>query len=847
MSTIVTDISPAFNNGIFHAIAAHIISHQEINKQQQTIDYLLQASSNHISDLFSNEQEFDAFFQLVQTYKESKFEGDPQQGEAYERILLLGQLLRLHLAQLLREQPPALKRLEDMFVRMVAAFVAEKAETQCLDKDIIRRMMKTEIGLLAKAGEYFLTESRHEHDRLDESLIRAYWQRQGYKNYIDSLIKDDALISYFDIVPLVDDLQIPLAVHLYDHMADSNVGQPLLAVDDTAASEAYPTLTLLLDKGQLYHAILPDIDFNHRLIADVAFYKSERDQIATWSIYNVAVKQGIAMNRKALFLSGRLAPHERSTSGVQLMVHRVINLLTEHGQKPANLQKGVLPMLNMEHLKIRPTQGGRYLAMEELADVSQLLTDLMALLSKPLPERRIGNKPTNHYLANFCYLYKRSAVYQTVPFGVYPRAHRGHFLNERAQLLRQKLLALEPHEQYQPMIEEMEQQLQDDEVLLYDSLVKGFALAHVFLTAEPRVKRLVAKNIWAIANDMDRAADSGHNELHNRSDRSLAKALRQLLYRCGYGEGLTVLLGDLEQAFLQGQLSQEQKSSIMTKCFPVNRDLHIVDELLAKEAAAQVQLHQRQQYQTSIQKLSQLITQLPSYSDQPHLGAIIRELDRTQLPLETNIEIRATLYVLLASVSYTARLNAVNHLQALATSLNQYPNQAYKQLGAVLSAYLIITGSLLLALTSSIGLPVALVAIGALAAALTYTMKNQSPLTFFINQHIQQEVSLHEDGLAILADITNEPKSSWQKLRQPNVYQRTFNSRQQLDAFLEGSGLLERLAAHSTIQHQLSYHPETKSHVLLLTGADNEQLQALYAAIANPLQNTAAIPQSACF
>lgn len=332
------NVSAAFKNCAFHAIATYLLAHNKSLPEE-----LFQASKGSAGKLatyFSSEQAFNAWFEHIREWKKKTQPelADAQQGEMFEKILLLGICFRQLLAELLRIEPEAVAVEEDRralsqsiqahtqehFLKMVNRILEVVAEG-CPPDYAIALNKEDAYGALCSATEPFLKQLTSDPTKpgADKAIKDAtnYWQGEGCKAYADYLGQEDHLISYIDILPLCHFLGLSLHVYDYQPASQASKGR-LIFSEEERAGEAF---TVVLDTDAAhYHVVVPEHnEVGQRLVTDTQIYERSVNDASTLEEPSTADKQRYAAARSLLFVGALLSAAEQEKSQMDTLLARL--------------------------------------------------------------------------------------------------------------------------------------------------------------------------------------------------------------------------------------------------------------------------------------------------------------------------------------------------------------------------------------------------------------------------------------------------------------------------------------------------------------------------------------------
>lgn len=309
----LVDVSAAFKNCAFHGIASHLLAYSEVTAELGILEQLFNRPKGEsaLTDLFGNAQAFEEFILRIRANKKKNFQGNELEGEAFEKVLIIGMALRNYLKQILLSDKQVRENLQIQFITMVQE---AKSNIQSLGYEFFMdSIAQTENGVMAEASKPIFT--RKDLDTLSDEDLAHLWQSSYADAYANKIGELDVTISYRDIAPLCQKLRLPLTVFAYVPTNERARGRILAAqaLDEESTDEKkYEPLTLLLHEGEAhYHVELPeDNPFTKQFKADNALYGRVRENTGALEL-GVADKNGLTNHSKLLFLTSVLSTFDQ--------------------------------------------------------------------------------------------------------------------------------------------------------------------------------------------------------------------------------------------------------------------------------------------------------------------------------------------------------------------------------------------------------------------------------------------------------------------------------------------------------------------------------------------------------
>lgn len=306
----LVDVSAAFRNCSFHGIAAHLLAHQDQANEQGIINKIFAhpKGESDLTDLLNSAEAFENFFvQLRQKKAKESPSTNEFEGEAFEKILILGVALRNYLQQILLTENAIKGPNQARFVQMVKS-APDLIDALGNSEVYIHSLSETENGVMLEASRELFKNSEAIRKLTEEQIIKL-WQSKYAKAYAQKVGTLNVNLSFCDMTPLCDDLNIALSMFDYDQSAENGKGRCLHQSDNGAAPIAdtqptdFATLNLLLhNQDQHYHVELPsNNDFTAALKRDHGCYEKYRTQLLEIEA-NQKGKRILAKDANLLFL-----------------------------------------------------------------------------------------------------------------------------------------------------------------------------------------------------------------------------------------------------------------------------------------------------------------------------------------------------------------------------------------------------------------------------------------------------------------------------------------------------------------------------------------------------------------
>lgn len=330
----IINVSALFSNCSLNAIGAMLLANRDITSERKIIDELLSIDQYHDSfcGLFSDQAEFDEFWAKVRSHKAARYTGAPEEGEAFEQHIMMGLLLRHKVKFLLLSNPEIQQQTQERFVAMVHN-LKEQIQNSGLPKEDIFDAIKADVdGVMLEAVEGYLMPQ--DLNSLTDEALHSYWQETGYLAYANNIGALKRELSFKDIEPLCQWLQLPLQVCFYQEDKEGKQGSLRYENSLPEVEGGFPQLTLLL-KGQHYYAALPsDNTYVDALQDDLVVYGKEIERIGRVETV-LPVKQLLADNQKLIFLSATLSAADCEIPPEQILLSKLQGLKDKMGMARA--------------------------------------------------------------------------------------------------------------------------------------------------------------------------------------------------------------------------------------------------------------------------------------------------------------------------------------------------------------------------------------------------------------------------------------------------------------------------------------------------------------------------------
>ncbi len=375
------DVSAAFNNCAFHAIAAHLLAHQERTNALGVFDKLFNRpkGESELVDLFADNQAFENFFIQLRLQKAKAHPGEAEAGEMFEKVLILGVALRNHLKQLLLTDEGVKQRSQERFVDVVQN---SKESAKDIGMDILLpSLLDGENGAMVDISKQIFNQPNF--NDLTEEQVVAFWKKgcaRAYANHVGSL---DVLVSYQDIKPLCYALGIPFQMfHFIKTKPLSQGGEVAsLTIDGAEGRQLFEPLTLLLNHEHYHIQLEDDNAFAAVFEKDNAFYCQAREECMALPI-ETTYKSSIAqLVRPLLFLASVLSKEDQSIPAIDSFLNAITgSLASKMGHSKASSVKLPFESVTIRKPAVASVQGA---AGNDLVD--GLIKAVSLFMGQPMP------------------------------------------------------------------------------------------------------------------------------------------------------------------------------------------------------------------------------------------------------------------------------------------------------------------------------------------------------------------------------------------------------------------------------------------------------------------------------